>query len=270
MAMTIRRFIDRVVLVTGASGSLGRAAAARFGAEGARLALLDRDGARVAALADELEARGYPALALAADVADETALAAAFARAEAHFGRLDVVFNNAGVGGMDLRVAEIPVERWDEMLAINLRGVFLGCKHGIPALIRAGGGAIVNMGSSTGRHDTLPGSAAYMASKAGVEALTKSVALQVGRYSIRANALCPGIIETPLSLAQKESGDAASFFARFAARIPLGRVGQPEDVAAAVAFLASDQARQITGTALLIDGGQTLRRWISAPDMNAQ
>jgi NAD(P)-dependent dehydrogenase (short-subunit alcohol dehydrogenase family) len=136
MAMTIRRFIDRVVLVTGASGGLGRAAAARFGAEGARLALLDRDGARVAVLAGELEARGYPALALAADVADETALATAFARAEAHFGRLDVVFNNAGVGGMDLRVAEIPVERWDEMLAINLRGVFLGCKHGIPALIR--------------------------------------------------------------------------------------------------------------------------------------
>jgi len=264
----MRRFIDRTVLITGASGSLGRAAAARFGAEGARLALLDRDGARVAALAHELAVRGYPALALVADVADEPALATAFAQAEAHFGQLDVLFNNAGIGGMDLRVAEMPVERWDEMLAINLRGVFLGCKHVIPALIRAGGGAIVNMGSSTGRHDTLPGSAAYMASKAGVEALTKSVALQVGRHGIRVNAICPGIIETPLSLGQKESGDDASFFARFAARIPLGRVGQPEDVAAAVAFLASDQARQITGAALLIDGGQTLRRWISAPDLN--
>jgi NAD(P)-dependent dehydrogenase (short-subunit alcohol dehydrogenase family) len=279
------------VLITGASGSLGRASAARFGAEGARLALLDRDGARVVALASELEARGYPALALVADVTDETALAAAFAQAEAHFGRLDVVFNNAGVGGMDLRVAEMPVERWDEVLAINLRGVFLGCKHGIPALMRAGGGAIVNMGSSTGRHDTLPGSAAYMASKAGVEALTKSVALQAGRHGIRVNVICPGIIETglsfsqgrnshfsapsddnktgtPLSLGQEANAEAEQFFARFAARIPLGRVGQPEDVAAAVAFLASDQARQITGAALLIDGGQTLRRWISAPDMS--
>ena len=285
MALTIRRFIDRVVLITGASGSLGRASAARFGAEGARLALLDRDGARVVALASELEARGYPALALVADVTDETALAAAFAQAEAHFGRLDVVFNNAGVGGMDLRVAEMPIERWDEVLAINLRGVFLGCKHGIPALMRAGGGAIVNMGSSTGRHDTLPGSAAYMASKAGVEALTKSVALQAGRHGIRVNVICPGIIETGLSFSQGRnshvsassddnktgtplSAEAEQFFARFAARIPLGRVGQPEDVAAAVAFLASDQARQITGAALLIDGGQTLRRWISAPDLS--
>jgi NAD(P)-dependent dehydrogenase (short-subunit alcohol dehydrogenase family) len=267
--MNMRRFIDRTVFITGASGSLGRAAAARFGAEGARLALLDRDSAQVEALAHELATQGYPALALAADVADEQALAAAFAQAEAHFGRLDVLFNNAGIGGMDLRVAEMPVELWDEMLAINLRGVFLGCKHGIPALMRAGGGAIVNMGSSTGRHDTLPGSAAYMASKAGVEALTKSVALQVARYGIRVNAICPGIIETPLSLGQKDGSEAASFFARFAARIPLGRVGQPADVAAAVAFLASEQARQITGAALLIDGGQTLRRWISAPDLSA-
>lgn len=265
----MQRFIDRTVLITGASGGLGRAAAARFGAEGARLALLDRDGARVEALSHELAAHGFSALALVADVADEAALAAAFGRAEAHFGHLHVVFNNAGIGGMDLRVAEMPVERWDEMLAINLRGIFLGCKHAIPALIRAGGGAIVNMGSSTGRHDTLPGSAAYMASKAGVEALTKSVALQVARHGIRVNAICPGIIETSLSLGQKDSGDAADFFARFAARIPLGRVGQPADVAAAVAFLASDQARQITGTALLIDGGQTLRRWISAPDLSA-
>ena len=261
----MQRFTDRVVLITGASGSLGRAAAERFGAEGARLALLDRDGQRVAELARELAGRGYPALAPPADVADEAALAGAFGQAEAHYGRLDVIFNNAGIGGMDLRVAELPAERWDEMLVINLRGVFLGCKHGVPALARAGGGAIVNMGSSTGRHDTIPGSAAYMASKAGVEALTKSVALQVARQGIRVNAICPGIIQTPLSLAQKDGSQAAEFFARFAARIPLGRVGQPADVAAVVAFLASDQARQITGAALLIDGGQTMRRWVSAP-----
>jgi NAD(P)-dependent dehydrogenase (short-subunit alcohol dehydrogenase family) len=123
------------------------------------------------------------------------------------------------------------------------------------------------MGSSTGRHDTITGGAAYMASKAAVDALTRSLALQVAPHGIRANTICPGIIQTRLSFRQQERGDEASFFAEFADRIPLGRVGQPEDVAAAVAFLASDQARHITGAALLIDGGQTLRRWFSAPDL---
>jgi NAD(P)-dependent dehydrogenase (short-subunit alcohol dehydrogenase family) len=262
----MQRFSDRVVLITGASGSLGRATAERFGREGARLVLIDQYQQQVEATASDLLAQGYPGLAIAADVRDADQLAAAFTHAEEHFGNLHIVFNNAGIGGMDLQVAAMPVERWDEMLEINLRGVFLGCKYAIPALIRAGGGVIVNMGSSTGRHDCLPGSAAYMASKAAVEALTKSVALQVGRHGIRVNAICPGIIETPLSIGQKEAAQAEAFFARFAARIPLGRVGQPADIAALVTFLASDQARQITGASLLIDGGQTLRRWISAPE----
>jgi NAD(P)-dependent dehydrogenase (short-subunit alcohol dehydrogenase family) len=265
----MQRFIDRTVLITGAGGAIGQAAAERFAAEGARLALVDRDAERVAQLARRLGAQGHAALALTADVADEQAIAQAIEQAEAHFGGLHVVFNNAGIGGLDLPVADMPAAQWDEVMTVNLRGVFLGCKYAVPALARAGGGAIVNMGSSTGRHDTLPGSAAYMASKAAVEALTKSLALQVARYRIRVNTICPGIIQTPLSLGQKAGADADRFFARFAARIPLGRVGQPRDVAAAVAFLACDQARQITGTALLIDGGQTMRRWISAPDLAA-
>jgi NAD(P)-dependent dehydrogenase (short-subunit alcohol dehydrogenase family) len=258
------RFRDRSVLITGAAGGLGSAAAKRFADEGARLALLDRDGLAVTRLAEELAAQGTTALPLTADVTDEDSLAAAFSRAEEHFGRLNVIFNNAGVGGLDLAIANTPTERWDELLAVNLRGVFLGCKLGVLALQRAGGGAIVNMGSSTGRHDTITGGAAYMASKAAVEAMTKSLALQAARDGIRANTICPGIIETSLSFRQQERGDRETFFAEFAARIPLGRVGQPEDVAAAVAFLASDQARHITGASLLIDGGQTLRRWISA------
>jgi NAD(P)-dependent dehydrogenase (short-subunit alcohol dehydrogenase family) len=262
-----QRFIDRTVLITGAGGAIGCAAAERFAAEGARLALVDCDAEPVAQLARRLGEQGHAALALTADVADEQAIAGAIEQAEAHFGHLHVVFNNAGIGGQDLPIADLPSAQWDEIIAVNLRGVFLGCKYSVPALVRAGGGAIVNMGSSTGRHDTLSGSAAYMASKAAIEALTKSLALQVARDGIRVNAICPGIIETQLSLHQKNDAEAERFFARFAERIPLGRVGQPEDVAAAVAFLASDQARQITGTALLIDGGQTMRRWISTPDL---
>jgi NAD(P)-dependent dehydrogenase (short-subunit alcohol dehydrogenase family) len=263
----MERFQDRTVLITGAAGGLGSAAARRFAVEGARLALLDRDGPAVAQLAEQCVAEGWVALALEVDVTDEQSVAAAIAAAEAHFGQIDVLFNNAGVGSRDLSLVETPADHWDEVIASNLRGVFLGCKYGVPVLMRAGGGAIVNMGSSTGRHDTITGGAAYMASKAAVEALTKSLALQVAPYGIRANTICPGIIQTGLSFRQQERGDAATFFAEFADRIPLGRVGQPEDVAAAVAFLASDQARHITGASLLIDGGQTLRRWISAPDL---
>ena len=261
------RVARRAVLITGAAGGLGSAAARRFAAEGAALALLDRDEAALARLAAELTAEGRPVLTLTVDVTDEAAMPAAIARAEQHFGHLDVLFNNAGMGGQDSSVVSTAPDTWDEMIAINLRGVFLGCKHGVPALARAGGGAIVNMGSSTGRHDTITGGAAYMASKAAVEALTKSLALQVAPLGIRANTICPGIIQTQLSFRQQERGDEARFFAEFAARIPLGRVGQPQDVAAAVAFLASDRARHITGASLLIDGGQTLRRWISAPDL---
>jgi NAD(P)-dependent dehydrogenase (short-subunit alcohol dehydrogenase family) len=262
------RFRDRTVLITGAAGGLGSAAARRFAGEGAKLALLDRDGPAVAKLAEQFVAGGQVALALEVDVADERSRATAIAAAEAHFGKIDVLFINAGVGSRDLSLVDTPADHWQEVLAINLYGVFLGCKYGVPALIRAGGGAIVNMGSSTGRHDTITGGAAYMASKAGVEALTKSLALQVAPYGIRANTICPGIIQTRLSFRQQERGDAATFFAEYGERIPLGRVGQPEDVAAAVAFLASDQARHITGASLLIDGGQTLRRWISAPDLS--
>ena len=158
-----------------------------------------------------------------------------------------MLFNNAGVGSRDLSLVDTPADHWEEVLAINLRGVFLGCKYGVPALIRAGGGAIVNMGSSTGRHDTITGGGAYMASKAAVEALTKSVALQVAPYGIRANTICPGIIQTGLSFRQQERGDAVTFFEEFADRIPLGRVGQPEDVAAAVA--SSHRTRRGTSRA---------------------
>jgi NAD(P)-dependent dehydrogenase (short-subunit alcohol dehydrogenase family) len=262
-----RRSENRTVLITGAAGGLGSAAARRFAADGANLALLDRDGEAAEQLANELATQGIDSLALAVDVTNAEAVENAISRVEQHFGRLDVLFNNAGVGSGSFSIAELPPEEWDRVIAINLRGVFLGCKYGVPALARSGGGAIVNMGSSTGRHDTITGGAAYMASKAAVEAMTKSLALQIAPLAIRANTICPGIIQTQLSFRQQERGDEVRFFAEFAARIPLGRVGQPEDVAAAVAFLASDQARHITGSSLLIDGGQTMRKWINAPDL---
>ena len=188
--------------------------------------------------------------------------------ARAAFGGLDVVFANAGVGGAKTEFIDLPIEEWQRVMDVNLRGMTLTCKATVPALIDAGGGAIVLMGSSTGGWDTILGSGAYMMSKEAVKALARNLALELARYRIRVNAVCPGIIETPLSFRQAEDDPQAweRFFARFAERIPLRRVGQPQDVAATVAFLASDDARHITGAALLIDGGQTLQSWSNAPD----
>ena len=179
-----------------------------------------------------------------------------------------MLFANAGITHEDT-VQEMPVATWDEVIRVNLRGVFLTCKHALPALI-ASRGAIVTMASSMAGWDTLPAGAAYMASKEGVSGLTKSLALQLGAYGIRVNAVCPGVIQTRLGF--EEGDDEARWQAKydaFARRIPLRRVGQPEDVAAAVAFLASDDARHITGSMLLIDGGQTLQSWSNAPDAGA-
>ena len=261
----MRRFEGKVALVTGAGGALGRASALRFAAEGARVVVADLDEERAQAAAAEI---GSDAVAIVADVTRAEDCAAMVQLADETFGGLDVVFANAGIGGQKLEFVDMPMEAWDRMMDINLRGMALTCKAAVPALIAAGGGSIVLMGSSTGGWDTIHGSGAYMMSKEAVKALARSLALELGRHRIRVNAICPGIIETPLSFRQGTADSAAweRFFARFAERIPLGRVGQPEDVAATVAFLASDDARHITGASLLIDGGQTLQSWSNAPD----
>lgn len=261
----MKRFEGKVALVTGAGGALGRASALRFADEGARVIVADLDEQRARNVVAEI---GSNAIALAADVTDADDCAAAVQLASDKYGKLDVVFANAGIGGEKLEFVEMPMAAWDRMMDVNLRGMVLTCKSAVPALIAAGGGSIVLMGSSTGGWDTILGSGPYMMSKEAIKAMARNLALELGRYQIRVNAICPGIIETPLSFRQGTDDPAAweRFFRRFAERIPLGRVGQPEDVAATVAFLASDDARHITGASLLIDGGQTLQSWSNAPD----
>ncbi|HEX5505945.1 MAG TPA: SDR family NAD(P)-dependent oxidoreductase [Thermomicrobiales bacterium] len=260
------RFDGKVALVTGGGRGIGRAAVLRFAREGAVVVVVDRDEAAARAVAAELAALGREALAVGADVADAADCARMVAATGDRFGRLDIVFANAGISARAL-VAEMDPGDWDRVLATNLRGVFLTCRAAVPALTAAGGGAIVTMSSSMAGWDSSPGGAAYMASKMGVSGLTRSLALQLGRRGIRVNAVCPGIVQTGLDDAPGASeAERAARHARFARRIPLGQVGQPEDVAAAVAFLASDDARHITGALLVIDGGQTLQSWSNAPD----
>ena len=217
------------------------------------------------------EELGQEALPIQADMADEEDVRRMFDQALAHYGKIHVLFNNAGIGGGPEHLIDLPVTDWDRLIAVNLRGVFLGCKFGLPALIQSKGDAIINMGSSTAGWDVIYGGGAYMASKEGIAGITRNLALEAAPYGIRVNVVCPGIIETTLSFDQG-GGEAATrhrWFQRFAQRIPLRRVGQPEDVAAAVAFLASEDARHITGSQLLIDGGQTLQSWSNAPDTDA-
>ena len=260
----MKRFRGKVTLVTGGGGALGRASALRFAAEGARVVIADIDRERAAAVAAEI---GADAIAFQADVTKSDDCSAMVEAARGRFGKLDVVFANAGIGGEKLEFVHMPMEEWDRVIDVNLRGMALTCKAAAPALIDTGGGSIVLMGSSTGGWDTILGAGPYMISKEAVKALARNLALELAQYHIRVNAVCPGIIETPLSFRQAEDDPAAweKFFARFAERIPLRRVGQPEDVAATVAFLASDDARHITGASLLIDGGQTLQSWSNAP-----
>ena len=261
----MKRFANKVALITGGGGALGRASALRFAEEGARVVIADIDLDSVQAVAAEI---GSNAVAVQADVTKPEDCVAMVETARGSFGKLDVVFANAGIGGEKVEFVHMPMEEWDRVIGVNLRGMVLTCKTAASALIDVGGGSIVLMGSSTGGWDTILGSGPYMTSKEAVNALARNLALELARHRIRVNAVCPGIIQTQLSFRQATDDPAAweKFFARFAEQIPLRRVGQPEDVAATVAFLASDDARHVTGASLLIDGGQTLQSWSNAPD----
>jgi NAD(P)-dependent dehydrogenase (short-subunit alcohol dehydrogenase family) len=265
-----RRFAGKVVLVTGGAGAIGSAAVRRFAAEGARVAILDRDGAGAAALAGELAHGGSDAIAIAADVGSESDVEAALAEAVSRFGRLDVLFNNAGVSGKVAPVYELSAADWDDIIRINLRGIFLVQRAALRAMIAGNTrGNVVNMGSSMAGWDVLAGGAGYATSKHAVLGLTRIAALDAAPYGIRVNAICPGVIETQLGVPAGDDTAYRAGVARFANRIPLRRIGEPADVAAVVAFLASDEARHVTGVGWLIDGGQTLQSWANAPDAEA-
>ena len=265
-----RRFEGKTVLVTGGAGAIGGAAVRRFAAEGAGVAVVDRDRERTEAFVKELAAGGTAALAVVADAGSEADAVRAVAEAVDRFGRLDVVFNNAGIAGAVAPVYELSAADWDEIVRINLRGVFLIQREGLKAMIAGGiAGSVVNMSSSMAGFDVLSGAAGYAATKHAVLGLTRIAALDAAPFGIRVNAVCPGVIETALGVPAADRDAYRESVARFANRIPLRRIGTPEDVAAVVAFLASDEAAHVTGVGWLIDGGQTMQSWSNAPDGDA-
>jgi NAD(P)-dependent dehydrogenase (short-subunit alcohol dehydrogenase family) len=237
-------------LITGAASGIGRAAAVRFAAEGAAVALLDRDVGGVLEAAAAVDGTG-----LAADVCVESEVEAAVAQAVAILGGLDVVVANAGVQlhGEDARADRLALDVWERTLRVNLTGVFLTCKHGIRALLDVGGGSVVCTSSPTALAGVAPGYDAYSASKAGVLGLVRAMARDYAP-EVRVNAVVPGFVDTPL--VAPVTGDEA-WLANVLATVPLGRAGRPEEVAGLIAFVASDACAYATGAAFVLDGGMT-------------
>jgi NAD(P)-dependent dehydrogenase (short-subunit alcohol dehydrogenase family) len=250
-----RRFEGRRVLITGAARGIGRATAARLVAEGARVAILDIDGDAAEATADAV---GSGAVALVADVAEEGAVERAFAAVHEAWGGLDVVVANAATQliGRDERADRLSVEAWQRTVDVNLTGAFLTVKHGARALLANGGGAIVCTGSPAGHYGIASGLDAYSATKAGVSGLVRVTAIDYAGEGIRVNGVLPGITETPMNHWWMDDPQARE---AITGQIPLGRPARPEEIAAVVAFLASDDATYVTGALWSVDGGLTAR-----------
>jgi NAD(P)-dependent dehydrogenase (short-subunit alcohol dehydrogenase family) len=249
------RLDGKVAVITGAASGMGKVAATLFAREGANVVVADVADDAGAATAREIEAAGGRAHYVRADVSKAGEAETMIGAATDHFGGLHVLYNNAGIfPADDGSVTDTAEATWDRVMAINLKGVFFGCKYGIPAMLASGGGSIINVASFVALVGAATPQIAYTASKGGVLAMTREIAVEFARKGIRANALCPGPIETPLL--RELLADPVRRERRLV-HIPIGRFGQAEEIANAALFLASDESSLVTGSTFVVDGGIT-------------
>ena len=246
------RLGGKVCVITGAGGGMGREAALLFTEEGARVCVADVD----AEAAERTAAECDGALAVQVDVAEDASVEAMYRAAAERFGGLDVLYNNAGISPADdASILETEPDAWERVQAVNTRGVYLCCRHGIPHLLERGGGSVINVASFVALVGVATSQISYTASKGAVLSMSHELAVQFARQGVRVNALCPGPVETPLLL--RIFGDDPAAYERRRAHLPMGRLANPREVVNAALFLASDESSYVTGATFLVDGGLT-------------
>jgi len=249
------RLANKIAIITGAGSGMGKRASIIFASEGATVAAVDINDEQVMDTVTEITAAGGKAIALHADVSKAEDVKRMVDETVAELGTPNVLYNNAGIEGESNYLANMTEDQFDKVIAINLRGVFLGMKYTLPHMVKAGGGSVINQASIAGLI-AVRGGAGYAASKAGVLALTRVAALEYGRYNIRVNAICPGAIETPM--AQRIRGGEPPKPKALQRISVFGRMADPDEIAKVALFLASDDASFATGAPFIIDGGWTI------------
>jgi len=245
------RLEGKVCVITGAGGGMGADAAIRFTEEGARIVVADVDAGAAETVAGEVDG-----LAVQVDVSDETSVRAMYSASAEHFGGIDVLYNNAGISPADDdSILDTGLDAWERVQAVNTRGVYLCCKHGIPHLLERGGGSVINVASFVALVGAATSQISYTASKGAVLSLSKELGVQFARRGVRVNALCPGPVETPLLLRiWSETPGAAE---RRLVHVPMGRMAKPREIVNAALFLASDESSYVNAATFVVDGGLT-------------
>jgi NAD(P)-dependent dehydrogenase (short-subunit alcohol dehydrogenase family) len=246
------RLDGKVAVITGAGGGMGRDAAVLFSEEGAQVCVADIDLEG----AEQTASEARDAFAVRVNVADADSVRAMYAETAEHFGGIDVLYNNAGISPADDdSILDTEPEAWDRVQAVNTKGVYLCCKHGIPHLLERGGGSVINVASFVALVGAATSQISYTASKGAVLSMSRELGVQFARQGVRVNALCPGPVETPLLL--RIFGDDPAAYARRRIHLPMGRLAKPREIVNAALFLASDESSYVNGATFVVDGGLT-------------